>query len=206
MKPFIVICGIPCSFTSMVCKFLIDNGACTQKIWGKPKVTLSDHKVEKRAIYNYIENKKIFQNLDLKKYFENLPADKVVVSADPAITFWLDNLKKYTNRKIKVVFVIRNPERVILSSMEKSKKSFIFYFSKLTWMYQKIVSCPFEVFPIMPERIKKDGKRLLEFCELKTEDIIFYSIKHLKNHPANYMKYRLINFIWKKLNRLFRIY
>lgn len=206
MKPFILICGVPHSYTSLISNFLIDNGAFSKEIWDNPKYDLNYSRYEDKEIQKFVGKRKKFQKYDLTHYFDSLPSDKVIVAKAPLSTFFLNELQQFTNRRIKVVYVIRNPEQVILSSMEKSGKSFIFYFERIAWMHRFIVHCDYDVYPFIAKRIRKDAKKLLEFCELPVSKIDFSSVKPLKERKPTYKKYRFSNFIWKRLSRLFRVY
>ena len=206
MKPFILICGAPHSYTSMISKFLIDNGAYAKEIWDNPNYDIPYSRYEDKEIWKFMDKKQHFKNYDLKNYFTSLPKDKVFIAKEPGMVFFINDLTKYTDRTIKIVFVIRDIEQIILSSMEKSNKGFIFYFERFVWMYRFIVNCPNEVFFLISERIKKDGEQLLEFCDLSVEKVDYGSIKNMRMREAKYIKYRFANFFWKKLSRLFQVF
>ena len=206
MKPFILVCGVPHSFTSMVSNFIIDNGAYSKEIWNNPKYNLPYSRFEERVFQEYVDNRRKFKEYDLTDYFDSLPADEVTVAKVPLSVFFINDLSKYTDRTIKIVYVIRNPEQVILSSLEKSRKSFIFHFEMIAWVHRFIADCKFEVFPLIAERIKMDGQQLLNFCELSNKEIKYDSIKPFQTRKPEYYKYRFANFVWKRLSRFFQIY
>jgi len=206
-KPFILVCGMPHSYTSMVSKFLIDNGIYVKGICGSPNEKINYFKYEELEINNFVKEGKKFRKYDLTDYFNSLPEDKVVMAKHPDVIFFGKEFTQLTNRKIKIVFVMRNPEQIIMSSMEKSKRSFIYYFEKMVWIYDFIIKSDYEVLTFMAERLLKDGKQLLKFCELSTKDIDYSAIKPqlIKQRKPTYLKYRFANFIWKRLSRLFQI-
>lgn len=206
MKPVIIVNGVPHSFTSAISKFLIDNGGYAKQIRDNPKYDIHYPTYEEQELQKFVEKKKKFKNYDLESYFESLPAEEVIIAKEPLSIFFMDELKKYTKRKIKVVFVMRNPEQIILSSMEKGGKSFIYHFNRISWIYDFMVDCEFELLPFIAERIINDGSRLLEFCELNPEKINYDSINNFSKRKPNYIKYRFSNFIWKKLSKLFNVF
>lgn len=207
MKPFILVCGVPHSLTSMVAKFLMDNGAYSKETWDNPKYnSLNYSRYEDKDIQNFVNKRKNFQNVNLTDYFISFPNDKVIMAKAPRAAFYINEFRKYTKRKIKVVYVMRNPEQIIISSMEKSKKSFIFYFERIVWMYRFITDCQYEVLPVIAERLQQDAKRLLEYCELPVKQIDTSSIKPIRSRKADYIRYRFANAIWKFLSKMFILY
>ncbi len=206
MKPIIIVNGVPHSYTSGISKFLIDNGGYAKQIRKNPKYNIHYPTYEEQELQEFVEKKKKFKDYDLKSYFEALPADEVIIAKEPLSIFFLDELKKYTKRKIKVVFVMRNPEQIILSSMEKGGKSFIYHFNRISWIYDFMVDCDFELLPFIAERIKKDGPRLLEFCELNPNKIDYSSIRKFSKRKPKYFKYRFANFFWKRLSKFFKVF
>jgi len=190
----------------MISSFILDNGAYANEIWDNPKYHLSYTRLEERELQNFVSKKTKFKDYDLKNYFASLPTDRVAMAKAPLATFFINDLAKYTKREIKVIYVIRNPEQIILSSIEKSNKSFIFYFERIAWMYRFMVDCQFEVLPVIAERIKKDGKKILEYCELPSDNINYDSIKPLKSRKPNYLKYRFANILWKRLSIFFEVF
>ena len=204
-SPIVIVCGVPHSYTSMISKFLKDNGAHSQETWDNPKWNLSYSRHEDKELQTFVDKRSKFQKYDLAGYFKSFPVDQVGLSKAPLSTFFLNELPQYTDRKIKVVFVMRNPEQIIQSSLEKSGKSFIFYFERIAWMYRFIQDCILEVLPFMAERIKQDATRLLDFCGLEVDEIDYSSIRSMQHREVSYIKYRFANFIWKKMSRFFRI-
>ena len=205
-KPFILICGAPHSFTSMVSKFLIDNGAYVKELWGETTKKFKYYRYEELETHNFVQKRKKFKKYDLTGYFNSIPKNKVVMAKEPGIVYFIKELAQFTNRKVKIIYVMRNPEQIIMSSMEKSKRSFIYYFEKIIWMYDFIVECDYEVLPFMAERIKEDGKRLLDFCELSPRKINYSSVRSMKKRKPTYLKYRFANFFWKRLSKFFRVF
>ena len=127
MNPIIIVCGTPHSYTSVVSKFLQLNGGFCEDNYSPPEYDLDYDRFEAKEIVKYIAHRKKLQNYDLKPYFDSLPEDKVVtIKAPLAITF-IHEFKQFTSRPIKVVFCIRNPQDVILSSMDKDDDNFIKY-------------------------------------------------------------------------------
>jgi len=205
-KPFIIVNGVPHSYTSMISKFLIDNGAFTKELWDNPKWDFPYSRFEEKDMQEFVNARKKFKNYDLTSYFDSLPEDEVVMAKHPLSIFFINELDKFTDRKIKVVYIIRNPEQIILSSMDKGGKSFIYYFQRICWLHDFMVDCKFELLPFIAERIKKDGKRLLDFCELSTEKIDYSSVRSMEKRKPTYLKYRFANFFWKRLNKFFKVY
>lgn len=212
MKPIIVVCGTPHSFTSMTAKFLMDNGALNPNIWDNPDFEMPYTRNENKEIQEYLLKKHRFKHKDLTEFFASLPEDKLVVIKAPLLINYINELKTFTNREIKLVFVFRNPQDIILSSIEKSGKDFIYYFERIIWNYYFLVDAEFPTHVLISERLlKKDensARELLKFCELDHETINFGGIEHkkTKDRKPTYLKYRFANFWWKRLTKLFRVY
>lgn len=212
MKPIILISGAPHSFTSLIANFLIDNGGFTNNAWDNQNFDLPYSRYESKEIFEYLEKKRNFEKSDLIDFFNTLPEDKVITLKNPTVIFFINDIIKYTNRQVKVVFVQRNPQDIILSSMEKSKKSFIFFFERMVWMYNFILSAKVPIHILISERIllkdKDTAKSLLEFCELDFEKIDFSSInlKKTKQREPSWLKYKFSNFWWKKFSLFFKVY
>lgn len=206
MRPIIIVCGPPHSYTSMVSKFLIDNGGYANEIRQNPEYDINYPTYEEKELQKFVKNRKRFSKYNLKHYFKSLPNDEVIIAKEPLSIYFMNDLAKYTSRKIKFVCVMRNPGQTILSSMDKSGKSFIYYFQRLSWLYDFMVDCEFELLPFVSERIKKDGPRLLKFCELNPDKINYGSIRKFSKRKPKYIKYRFSNFIWKKLSKLFNVF
>jgi len=212
MKPIILICGTPHSFTSMVSKFLIDNGGECPDTWDNPKWDMTYERYESKKIQEYLKQKRKFKDENLTDFFKSLPIDKVITLKAPLLIYHINDILKFTDRQLKVVFVNRNPQDIILSSMEKSGKSFIYYYERIIWIYNFLINAELPVHMLISERLfKRDihtAKALLEYCELYNGSINFESIdmKKTKVRRPTYLKYRFSNFLWKRLSKLFRIY
>ncbi len=212
MKPIILVCGTPHSYTSLTSKFLIDNGGFTTHLWDNPKFDLPYSRYENKEIQDFVNDRKNFKKKDLTDFFKSLPTDKIVTLKAPLLILFINEIRQFTDREIKVVYVFRNPEDIVLSSMDKSGKSFIYHYEKVAWTYNFMVKCSYPVYPLVAERlILKDeytAKSLLEYCGLNHDNINFGSIDpdKLKFREPTYRKYRFANFIWKRLSLLFRPY
>ncbi|MGM0648241.1 MAG: sulfotransferase domain-containing protein [Bacteroidota bacterium] len=223
MKPVIIIAGVPQSYTSIVSKFLLDNGAYQDKddLMGEPGGVLNYERFESKSLEEYVKKRRAFKQGDLSGFFESLPEDKVIVLKLPFIIQFINELDQFTSREIKVVYAQRNPQDIILSSMNKVKKSnpnkkqkfdFIYYFERIVWYYNFVVDCKFPVFPLFTEKLLKQdqhtAEQLLSFCALKTSSIDFESIDSgkIQTKTPSYVSYRFANFIWKRLSRLFQVY
>lgn len=212
-KPIILTCGTPHSYTSMTSRFLMDNGGYCDDTWDNPKYDLNYSRYESKEIQEFVYNRKNFKSKDLMEFFASLPKDKIVTLKAPLLIFFINEIDKYTDREIKVVYVFRNPQDIIMSSMDKSKnKSFIYYYEKLCWTYNFMVKCKFPVYPLVAERLlqrnEDTAKHLLEYCGLYDGDINFQSIDPNKTRyrEPTYIKYRFANFLWKRLSRFFNVY
>ncbi len=212
MKPIILICGTPHSFTSMVSKFLIDNGGECPDTWDNPKWNMTYERYESKEIQEYLMQKRIFKDKDLTEFFKSLPTDRVITLKAPLLIYHINDIIKFTDRPLKVVFVNRNPQDIILSSMEKSGKSFIYHFERITWIYNFLINAKLPVHMLISERLlqrdEPTAKALLEYCELFDGNINFESIdvRKTKGRKPTYLKYRFSNFLWKRLSKLFKIY
>lgn len=222
MKPIIIIAGVPQSYTSIISKFLLDNGAYQDNgdLMGEPSEVLNYERFESKTLEEYVKKRRIFKQGDLSGFFEALPKDEVVVLKLPFILQFINELDQFTSREIRLIFAQRNPQDTILSSMNKVKKSnpkkqkfdFIYYFERIVWYYNFMVDCKFPTFPLITEKLLKGdqytSEALLKFCYLNTDNINYDSIdaNKIKNKKPTYVKYRFANFIWKRLSRLFQVY
>lgn len=206
MKPVIIVTGTPHSYTSMISKFLIDNGAYAKETWDNPKFNMKYSRYEDKDIQDFVNQRKKFKKYNLTDYFKSFPDNQVCITKMPLSIYFVNELDKFTTRPIKVIYVMRNPEQIILSSMEKGGKSFIYYFQRMSRLYDFMVNCKFDLLPFVSERIKSDNKRILEFCKLSPNKIDLSSIKKLHHRKPTYLKFRFANFFWKRLSRFFRLF
>ena len=212
MYPIILTCGTPHSYTSMTSKFLQDNGGYCDDNWDNPKFHLPYSRFESKEIQEFVYARKNFKKHDLTEFFKGLPTDKIVTIKAPLLINFVNELSEFTDRDIKVVFVFRNPQDIILSSIDKKNKGFIYYFERLAFNYQAMVDCKFPVFPLVAEKLLlKDehvAKSLLEYCGLYKGEINFSSIKtkEVKKRNTSFLDFRFSNFFWKRLARFFMVY
>ena len=197
MKPIIFVVGVSNSLTSMVIKFLLNNGA-----YG------GEFSPERDGKYPRWENKelKMFEDghgiVRFVEYLQTLPEDKVCALKGSITAYWIRLFK--VNREIKIVYVLRNPANTIASNLEKGTGNFIRFFQRYCDFY-RLMTYPGDVLPFMAERIWYDYKRLLEFCELPTDVVTFNDIQQFKKRNFKYIQHRFSNFWWKRLNAFFKI-
>jgi len=60
MKPIILVCGTPHSYTSLTSKFLIDNGGFTTHLWDNPKFDLPYSRYENKEIQDFVKRPEKF--------------------------------------------------------------------------------------------------------------------------------------------------
>ena len=208
MKPIILISGVPHSMTSMITKFLLDNGAYCPDVWDNPKYDLPYSRYESYEIQKYLVEKRKFKDYDIYKYFDSLPKDKVCVIKAPRLIEFINDIE-YSKRPIKVVYVMRNPRDIILSSIDKSGRSFDYYFHRIQSLYNFMVWSKYPTKVVISERIAQqhsfDSKELLEYVELDSNNINFSSIdpKKIGKRKPTYFKYRVSIFLLKRLRKLF---
>ncbi len=210
-KPVIITCGVPHSFTSMTNKFLMDNGGYCDDLWDNPEYKMGYSRFESKELQDFLEAKRKFKKKELTDFFDSLPTDKVITLKAPTLIMFINEMKEYTNRRIKVVFCFRNPEDIILSSMAKGKKkSFIYHFEMISWIYRFLAEADYPVFPLVTERLlRRDpdtAKSLLDFAELDSSNINYASLDKgkTKDRKTTYLKYRFANFFWKRLAVFFK--
>ena len=206
-------CGSPHSLTSMSARFLINNGAVTPNIWDNPDFDLPYTRLENKDIQEYLLKKHSFKNKDLTEFFDSLPVDQIILIKAPLLIYYLNDIQQYIKRPVRLVFVMRNPQDIILSSIEKSnRKDFIYHFERIIWHYNFLVNAKLPVHVLVSERLMlKDvntATELLRFCGLDYADPKFTGIemKKVKARKPTYLKYRFANFFWKRLSKLFRVY
>ena len=213
VKPIIFMCGSPHSLTSMSAKFLIDNGAVTPDIWDNPDFDLPYTRLENKDIQEYLLKKHKFGTKDLTEFFDSLPLDKTILIKAPLLIYYINDIQQYIKRPIRLVFVMRNPQDIILSSIEKSnRQDFIYYFERIIWHYNFLVDAKLPVHVLISERLmlkdKHSATELLNFCGMDGQfpDFSGIELKKIKARTPTYLKYRFANFFWKRLSKLFRVY
>ncbi len=205
-KPIILVVGAPHSYTSMVSSFLLSNGGYNESIDHGSRDTLDYDKYEDARMLEFADNAVKFKKTDIEGYLESLPTDKTVIIKVPRLLFFIDTIK---NHRVKVVYVMRNPEDNIRSHMLKNSWSFVNIFNKYCWYYDFAVHSPYPIFTLQSERLIRKchdtASRLLEFCGLANETINFETIQPIKIKRPSYIKYRFSNFVWKKISVLFKL-
>jgi len=208
MKPIVLVTGVPHSMTSMVTKFLLDNGGYCPDLWDDPQYDLPYSRYESYEIQKFLRKKWEFKNYDITKYFDSLPEDKVCVIKAPRLIEFINDIN-YSKRPIKVVYVMRNPRDIILSSIDKSGRTFDYYFNRIQSLYTFMVWCKFKQKVVISERIAQkrrfDCEDLLNYVELDSQDINFDGIdtKKIGERKPTYLKYRISIFLLKRLRKLF---
>lgn len=214
-KPIIIVCGAPYSFTSMICKILLSNGAISGDVQDRIYTDIPYDRFEDQEFLKYIRNKQNFKvaNKDrLIKHIGLFPDDRTVILKAPMAALFLNDLSDISNRPIRVVYVLRNPVFNIMSTMEKSGRSFIWSFNRYCAIYQACVDCNIDLLTLLSERVQKGNlyeiKRLLEYCELSTDnpDLSDIDVSKIKTREFNYFKYRFRNVLWKAIVKVLRIY
>lgn len=56
-SPIVIVCGVPHSYTSMISKFLKDNGAYSQETWDNPKWNLSYSRHEDKELQTFVDKR-----------------------------------------------------------------------------------------------------------------------------------------------------
>jgi len=208
-KLLIVVLGVSNSYTSMIAKFLLDNGAaggefCPERDDEYPRyenkyLKLYEDSMQKFEWYN-LRN----AQLELEDHINSLEDDVVMIKGS-----WIGyDLRKFNfNRRVKIVYCLRNPKDIIDANMERSNLGFAHYFDNYCDFYDMITK-QVDVFPIITERIREDFPELLVYCELLEGEGYDYfyddmmrcdlsSIKPFKKRNASYIKHRIKSF-WKK--------
>lgn len=206
-KPIIFVFGAPHSMTSMVAKFLLDNGAITgDKLENETSQFIDYPRFEDSVFSDFVRAKRDFKFTDKKKiidYLNSFTTDKVVVMKEPIAVFWINDLIEEIDRPVKSVYVMRDVISNIQSSLERynEKYDFMKYLFRYSEFYRATFGLKTPLYNLIAERIKEDGSSLLEFCELESDSINFDSVKNINVKETSYVKYRINNF-WMK--RLFR--
>lgn len=213
MKPILLITGVPHSFTSVVSSFLLDHGALTVDLTDNDQSERTNYrKYESQEFIDFTKKRLSFRNSDLTDFFKRMPEDRIILLKYPLGVWVAEEIQDFTDRPVKVVYVMRNPQDIIISNMEKSKTSFVYNFERNSWLYAKMASSPLPTYTLVSERLlRKDyglAKNLLDFCELDSDEVSFATIDSTKirSRAPKYVKYRFWNFLWKRLSFFFTVY
>ena len=221
MKILYLVCGMHHSLTSMVIKFLIDNGAyAPDEITYLENTTYLTH--ENKQLQDWIRKSRysnvpvVFPALrklhlpKLKKYFEELP-DGDIFMKEPASVFFLDDIRRIFPGAVKVIYVTRSPEQTMLSVLDKANdgklKHFSYVFNKMCYVHRAIMNWSGELHTVIAERIANKNIyemiRLLMYCDLWNQRLPNTdSIQPLKIRKYSYWRYRVSNFLLKRLQML----
>lgn len=190
----IVIVGISHSYTSAIAKFLKDNGADMINTTG----------LNSRFGYVGYEDTDLIEWCSKKQKFKKTYFKiKSGIYKYPHLGFFIKDIPS----DVKVVYCLRNPEDIINSHHKKYGRGFHFTFNRFCYIYEQVSSSDNDVYVLMTEKIlnkdKNEAKRLLDFCELKSDDIKF-DFGVLNKRTQSYKEFRLFNLIWKILYRIKR--
>ena len=228
-KPLILIVGAPHSMTSMIARFLISNGCGS----GLDETKISGYKGKKvtyigaedwplkeavARMRRWKHDKKSHDSL--KRYFYILPDDEVIIMKVPWAALFLDKIAEYSNKPIKIVYCLRNPHDVMISSFEKQKiynsktelhdKNFFRLYHLYNTLYKMTVQSEFPLHILPVERLaNKDetlARELLWFClrgDIQREtNWSTIETRHIKKRKYVYLSYRMSNFVFKMVDRI----
>jgi len=188
----ILVCGNARGHTSAITNLLVDNGIEPYKL--ENKISEWGYDVfENDSLADFIHKKEKFNSGELI-----LPDENKVIK-HPFAVFFLDKIK--CEGELKIIYVIRNVNDVIISSAEKSKKYNVeYYYHRYVESHRQIAATQYDVLPVISERVlqyEKDARRMLEFCGLRVDKINMKNIKPLRTR--SYAEIRLRRLILKRL-------
>ena len=221
IKPLIFVLGAPHSMTSMTIRFLkangLGSGLTEDKISGYKGDDVTYISSEDWAIRIATIRMKKFkfdkiEDQELKWYFKLLPKDETIVVKVPWSVFFLDKLQSYTKKPIKIVYCLRNPHDVFVSTFEKENYKFTFFRLFHLWnqMYKAAIESKYPIFMLPVERLaNKDetlARELLWFClrgDIQREtNWSTIETRHIKKRKYVYLSYRMSNFVFKMVDRI----
>ena len=130
----------------------------------------------------------------LEDHINSLEDDVVMIKGSD-IGYDLDKFS--FNRRVKVVYCLRNPRDVIDANIERKNYGFTYYFDRYCDFYDLMMDqC--QVYPLITERIMIDSRSLLDYCGLFGMSD-FSSIGTFKKRNASYIKHRAKSFFKKRL-------
>ncbi len=207
-KPIVFVIGVSNSYTSMVAGFLLSNGAIGGVL--SPERDDDYPRYENRNLKRFEDGieKGIQKYGPLQEEINILrgthkygkPDDRTIVLKGSKIGYYLKRFRFW--HRVKIVYCMRNPRSTVASNMDKGSSGFIAYFERYCDMYD-IMREHASVLPFMAERLRYDYRRLLEFCEIETDEIDFSCIKPFNERQITYGKHRFSNFWWKRLTKIF---
>lgn len=175
----------------MVARFLLNNGLKTDDDMILDPLGKIDYpRYESKAFAEILNQRRDFLPASFKSFFSSFKGNFIKA---PMAVFWLDEIAKY--RDLKVIYIIRNPESVITSTLDKSDKKFITIFYRWCEVYNQVMNFTGDVFTFFVER--PDWRGLAKFCELDTVDL--NGIKEINPRRSSYFHFRFNNFLLKRL-------
>ena len=210
-KPIIIVTGPARSYTSMVTKFLLNNGAITGMKSFTSDGTREDDRYEYhedlflvRLFLNKLTRFKQPHKESIEAYLDMFPDDKVTVFKMPMIIYFIKQLQKLTKREIRVLYVLRNPADVIMSTIDKNKRiNFMQAFDRYCGCYDMCIGLECNTYILMAERINYESKRILTWAGLNSKKINYADINIKKRET--FFKFKIRNSIWKRIFKLLRI-
>ena len=182
-KTLIIVSGTNHSGTSAVAKFLMDNGAVSGNCESSVSDILPYQKYEDQMFVQWctqkigfpdaFENKKEITDDMMIDYLSNdLGNADVIMLKYPKAALLLEEIEKIAEaaeRKLRVVWALRNPYEAITSSVEKTGNKFDqeFFYYAATW--DMVTNWRGELYPVLIERLIRyeiDVDKLLQFCGL----------------------------------------
>ena len=187
----IVICGIAHSYTSAIAKFLLDNGGNFGEFREGTFDPVYDYVgYEDEQLRSWTEKKHKFKNVDFPK------SDRI--AKYPEACYFLDSIPD----DVKIIYCLRSPDDLINSHKEKYDRGAFLTLNKYSYVWDVVARARQDVYVLMTERIllknEYEAKRLLEFCNLPTDKIVF-NLKFPNKRGRRYNSYRIHNLIYKIL-------
>lgn len=195
-KPIIIICGSNHSGTSAVAEFLVRHGGHIGKHDSNISATSSYLQFENTMFKNWCKTKiggtlqpeEIVNDNELKQYISEQPVNRPLILKYPKSSIVLHLLPKF-NRRVKVIYIIRNPYSIISSTMNKTQMTGREVIEDMAATYDAITRNDLQLYIVMIERLRHIWycKKLLTECMLKNKNV----------NPVNVSRLSNLNIDWK---------
>jgi len=176
-----LVTGMPRSYTSMVMRFLYDNGGYCPIQEENPDTKGEYPNYEDLLLNSFAGDQNLYDQVEkhLQQYDDY---SRNTILKSPLIGLRLPQISRMDIRNgISVIYVLRDLYTCINSNINKNKGNYQGYAVLNQQLYLSISYCPFPIYVLLSERLlgkrEHTAKTLLKFCGLHPRNITYSGIK-----------------------------